>query len=406
MANINPQFNALKREYIFPIIEKKLFELRAKWPEATILNFGVGDIALPLAPTVAHAICKATQEMAKEESLRGYGPSEGYAFLREAIAKAEYASLGIGPDEIFISDGANSDTANILEIFHPKAEIAIADPTYPVYLDSSILSGKRKRILLLPCVKETNFLPRPPQERCELVYLCSPNNPTGTAMHRQELQAWIDYARENEAVLLYDNAYAAFVRSPDVPKSIFEIEGAKEVAIEFKSFSKSAGFTGLRCAYTVLPKAVWGKNGKKRIPLHSLWMRRQSCKTNGVAYPIQRGAEAVFTPSGQQETRAQVESYLVTGQFLLRELKKLGFEVYGGEDSPYLWWKTPNAMPSWAFFDLLLEKCHLICIPGKGFGQHGEGFVRLSAFATADSAHTAIERIISVQSALRNECNR
>ena len=393
MAKINPHYQELKREYIFPVIEQKLADLKKRFPKATILNLGIGDIAQPLVPSIVKAICLATKEMGEESSLRGYGPSEGYDFLRKAIAKNEFAHLGIDASEIFISDGANSDTANIQELFDVDNTIAITDPTYPVYLDTNVMAGRGSKILFLPCTEKTGFLPVPPKKHCDLVYLCSPSNPTGVAFTRKELAAWIDYAKKEGAIILYDNAYVAFITSPNVPQSIFEIEGAKEVAVEFRSFSKSAGFTGLRCAYTILPKTVQANLGRKEVSLHSLWKRRQNTKSNGVAYPIQRGAEAVFTKQGQKETKAQVQSYLEQGTLLRKGLTSLGYKCYGGVDSPYIWWKTPQKFSSWEFFDLLLEKCHLISVPGRGFGPSGEGYVRLSCFTHSLIAKEALKRI-------------
>ena len=393
MAEINTHYEELKRAYVFPIIERKLEELKKKFSPLPVLNFGIGDVSLPLAPTIVSAICEAVQEMGRADSFRGYGPSVGYDFLKEKIAQYEYAHLGIEPDEIFISDGTNSDAANIQEIFNPKRAIAITDPTYPVYLDTNIMAGRSSKIVLLPCREETRFAPKPPSEPCDVVYLCSPNNPTGVAMNREELTEWVVWAKEHRAILLYDNAYAAFVTSPDVPVSIFEIPGAKEVAIEFRSFSKSAGFTGLRCAYTILPKTVLAHKDERAVSLHTLWEKRQSIKSNGVSYPIQRGAEAVFSEKGQRETKAQVLTYLAAAKILREGLTSMGYTCYGGADAPYIWWKTPNNLNSWAFFDLLLERCQLLSIPGSGFGMNGEGFVRLSAFTTSDKAEEAIRRI-------------
>jgi LL-diaminopimelate aminotransferase len=384
MAKLNSHYKKLRREYIFPIIEKKLEELHTK---ADIINLGIGDISLPLAPTIGAAIARAVGEMTTPKGKRGYGPSEGYLFLREAIVKNQYAHLGITADEIFISDGANTDTANIQELFSSSNRIGIADPTYPVYLDTNIMAGRSKKIILLPCTEKNRFCPVPPEEHCDIVYLCTPNNPTGVAMTFSELKAWVDYARRENAVLLIDNAYEAFTTSPDVPKTIFEVEGAKEVAIEFRSFSKTAGFTGLRCAYTVLPKAVHG--GK----IYPLWHRRQSTKSNGVAYPIQRGAEAVFSPQGQAETKEQINSYLTAAKILREGLLKLGYSCVGGTDAPYIWWKTPEGLSSWEFFDHLLKTYHILSIPGKGFGEHGEGYVRLSTFTTPEIATRTIEKL-------------
>lgn len=391
MAKFNPHFSRLKREYIFPVIEQKLAELKKAHPDAKVINFGIGDIALPLAPSIAAAIRDAVDEMTQEKGMKGYGPHNGYAFLREAIASHEFAHLGIGADEIFVSDGANSDTVNVLDLFSTTSVVGITDPTYPAYLDSTILSG-RKKIVSLPCLAKHNFAPQPPQEHCDLVYLCSPNNPTGVAMTKGQLQKWVDYALENKALLLIDNAYEAFITSPDVPRSIFEIPGAKECAIEFRSFSKSAGFTGLRCAYAILPKTVKAFFGKKMVSLHPYWDRRQATKFNGVAYPIQKGAEAVYSEAGKIETRSQVDAYLEQAKRLREGLAKLGFTCFGGVDSPYIWWKTPEGKSSWEFFDDLLNKCHLISIPGRGFGPHGEGYVRLSAFTTPDKTNLALQR--------------
>lgn len=393
MASVNRHFLESKREYIFPVIENELEGLKRRAPGASILNLGIGDIALPLAPTIVQAICDATLEMGRADSLRGYGPSVGYPFLREIIAREEYASLGIGADEIFISDGTNSDTVNILDLFAGKNCIGVTDPTYPVYLDSSVMGGWGKRLLFLPCLEEHGFAPEPPKEKCDLIFLCSPNNPTGIALTCSELKCWVEYARKNEAILLYDNAYVAFITSPSVPKSIFEIEGAREVAIEFRSFSKTAGFTGLRCAYSVLPKTVCALLGKKKIPLHPLWVKRQNTKSNGVAYPIQKGAEAVYSPQGKEETQKQIAAYLASAKQLRTGLTKMGYFAWGGVDSPYIWWKTPRGIGSWDFFRTLLDKCHLISIPGRGFGLSGEGYVRLSAFTTQEKAEEALQRI-------------
>jgi len=391
MVKLNPHFKSLKREYIFPIIEQKLAELKKENPDIKILNFGIGDIALPLAPSIAKAIVNGVEEMTTEQGMRGYGPHNGYLFLREAIVKNEFSHLNLTPEEIFISDGANSDTVNILDLFSLSSVVGVTDPTYPAYLDSTIIS-RRKKMVLFPCLPENRFAPLPPNEHCDLIYLCSPNNPTGMAMTRGELQRWVDYALKERALLLFDNAYEAFITSSEVPRSIFELPGAKECAIEFRSFSKSAGFTGLRCAYAILPKSVKAQLGRKFLSLHPYWDRRQATKFNGVAYPIQRGAEAVYTKEGREETRAQVALYLEQARRLNKGLKKFGFTCYGGIDSPYIWWKTPDGQSSWEFFDILLKKCHLVSIPGRGFGSYGEGYVRLSAFTTQDKTTLALER--------------
>jgi len=388
MAKLNRFFAELKREYIFPIIEFKLEALKKSHPHASIVNLGVGDIALPLAPSIGAEIRRAVSEMETSQGIRGYGPTEGYTFLREAIAQHQYASTGIEAGEIFISDGANPDTANFLELFDQECRIGLTDPTYPVYLDANILAGRGSRIELLPCLEENGFAPLFPKTRCDYIYLCTPNNPTGVALNRQQLEAWVEYAHANETVLLIDNAYEAFVTSPDIPKTVYEIAGAKEVAIEFRSFSKTAGFTGLRCAYTIVPKATGA--------LHSLWAKRQAIKTNGVSYPIQRGAAAVFSPQGKKETQGQIANYLAQANLLKRGLSRLGHTCFGGIDSPYVWWKTPRGMKSWEFFDQLLRDLHLISIPGSGFGAHGEGFVRLSAFTTPQKTELALSKICAL----------
>ncbi len=391
---LNPQFDELKREYIFPIIEEKLKALQQSSP-VTPLNLGIGDIARPLAPVVAEAICAATQEMTKPEGLRGYGPHQGYLFLREGIISEELQGLGITADEIFVSDGINSDAVGVQDLFDTSCVIGILDPTYPAYLDATILSGK-KNIQLIPCTLENGFRPQPPPAHCDLIYLCSPSNPTGVALTRDDLGAWVAYAKKEKAILLFDHAYAGFVTSEDVPKSIFEIPGAKDCAIEFRSFSKTAGFTGLRCAYAVIPKTVLGSLNGTMTSLHSLWNRRQAAKFNGVAFPIQKGALAVYSPQGQKETRAQIESYLQEASKLKKGLQALGHTCFGGVDSPYIWWKTPKGMSSWEFFDHLLQMCHLICIPGSGFGKSGEGYVRLSSFILPETTNLALTRLQKV----------
>jgi LL-diaminopimelate aminotransferase len=383
MVQINPHFKKLKREYVFPIIEQKLAQLKNNSPNVQIVNLGVGDVALPLVPSVAKAICDATQEMTR--SVRGYGPGEGYLFLRKAICDIAYPKGLIEPDEVFISEGAGCDSTNIQELFGARAKIGIPDPTYPSYLDSAIIGGRSSKITFLPCTEATGFLPVPPEEHLDVIYLCNPSNPTGVAMNRQQLKAWVDYARQEKAVLIVDNAYEAFVTSPDIPRSIYEIEGAKEVAIELRSFSKSAGFTGLRCAYAVVPKG----------PLNPLWMKRQNIKFNGVSYIVQRGAEASLSPQGLLETKTQIQHYLSQGKILLDGLRKLGFSAFGGTDAPYIWWKVPSGQTSWDYFDTILKKCHLIAIPGRGFGAGGEGYIRLSTFTS--QADLALERLCALK---------
>ncbi|MGL4540416.1 MAG: LL-diaminopimelate aminotransferase [Candidatus Rhabdochlamydia sp.] len=392
MAAINSCFQRLKRTYIFSLIEEKIAMLHTKTTSDQLINLSIGDVALPLIPTAAEAMSQAILEMGTPLGLKGYGPSNGYLFLREAIKNAHFAHLPITPDEIFISDGINTDITNILDLFSLSCSVGIPDPTYPAYLDATILSGRTK-ITILPCLETNQFHPQLPFEPCDLIYLCSPNNPTGVAMNRKQLTTWVDYALKHKAILFFDHAYEAFISSVDVPHSIFEIPGAKECAIEFRSFSKSAGFTGLRCSYTILPKTLKARYEDQEMCLHTLWDRRQAAKSNGVAYPIQKGALATLHPEGQREVQAQVNSYLVQAKSLKQGLMQLGLACFGGIDSPYIWVKTPQGKTSWEFFDELLIKCHLICIPGVGFGKYGEGFVRFSAFTTPDKIDLALKRI-------------
>jgi LL-diaminopimelate aminotransferase len=392
MIKGNSHFQRLKRPYIFPIIDGKLAELKETHPEAKILNMGTGDIALPLAPSISKAIEEASQEMTRPDGLHGYGPSEGYLFLREAIAQNAYPNLNISPEEICVSDGINTDIVNILDLFHTSCSIAIPNPAYPAYLDSNLLLG-RKKIISMPCNEESGFVPSPPKEHCDILYLTSPHNPTGVAMTYNRLKEFVDYAIERKAIILFDGAYEAFVTSKDVPKSIYEIPGAKSVAIEFRSFSKSAGFTGLRCSYLTLPKEVSARFGKKEIQFLPLWKKRQSIKFNGVSYPIQKGAAASLVSIGKEETNAQVEIYLSSAKKLKEALLKANQTCFGGVDAPYIWWKTQNNMSSWDFFDYLLTTCGLITIPGCGFGDQGEGYVRLSTFSSKEKTEQAIQRI-------------
>ncbi|MBM3199086.1 MAG: LL-diaminopimelate aminotransferase, partial [Chlamydiae bacterium] len=350
----NPCFQELKREYVFPIVEKKLETLRTEQNKVDVLNLGVGDIALPLAPSIAQAISEASFEMSLSSTLRGYGPSQGYAFLREAIHAHAYASFSLSPDEVFISDGINTDIVNILDLFDPSCSIALPNPAYPAYLDACILGGRKENITFMPCTEETGFVPQCPTIPCHLIYLCSPHNPTGVAMTRERLAEFVSYAQQHQALLLYDNAYEAFITSKQkIPQSIYEIPGAEEVALEFRSFSKSCGFTGLRCSYLVLPKTVKVLLGNQKESLHPLWLKRQSIKFNGVSYPIQKGALACLSPRGLLETQRQVASYLEQTRRLKEGLQAHGQTCFGGLDAPYIWWKTPSSMSSWDFFDLL-----------------------------------------------------
>jgi len=391
MASVNPHYKKLKMSYLFQEIEKRSLLARAKNPD--LLNFGIGDVTLPLAKPIVDAMCKAVQELGEKNTHRGYGPGGGYSFLREKIAKHDFSDQ-ISPDEIFISNSAKSDSANIQELFHPDNIVALADPTYPVYIDSTVLAGRSRTanedgtyegVTYLSCTEENDFVPPLPSDIVDVIYLCSPNNPTGVALTRDALEKWVEYAQKNKAIILFDAAYEAFISS-DAPHSIYEIKGAKEVAIEFRSFSKKAGFTSLGCAYTVVPKDL-------HIPLHSLWKRRVSTKFNGVPYPIQRGAEAVYSSEGREALKNQIAQYRKQTKLLRDGLQNLGYTLFGGIDAPYIWCKTPNEMKSWEFFDYLLENAGIICTPGSGFGPSGEGFVRFSAFASESAIIQALKRL-------------
>jgi LL-diaminopimelate aminotransferase len=388
MAKINPYYAELKTPYIFPLIEEKLAQIEREGLKEKVINLSIGDIALPLADVIADAICQAAREMTSEEGKRGYPPSEGYSFLRKAIWQNEYSHHAVTEEEIFISDGANSDTSNIQELFSVDAKIVIIEPTYPVYLSTNIMAGRKEHILLISSTEANDFVPLPPNEPCDLIFLCSPNNPTGVAMNRGQLQAWVNYALEHQAIIVFDHTYCSFIRSQNVPYSIYEIPGAERVAIECKSFSKSAGFTGLRCAYAVVPKELPHN-------LHAMWRRRQSTKSNGVAYPIQRGAEAIYTEKGKLQTEAQVAIYLESARILREALEQAGQTFVGGLDAPYIWWKVAAGRTSWQFFDHLLQHSQILGIPGVSFGSSGEGYLRLSTFTTPEKACEAAKRIES-----------
>lgn len=388
MANINANLLKISRKYIFPVIEEKMRSLKEKEGDVSILNMGVGDICLPLSPAVAEALKEAAEEM--KHLPYGYGPAEGYLFLREKIA-ADYGNCSIAADEIFITDGINSSLTQMEELFSLEERIAIFDPSYPAYFDSNVMAG-RGQISLLPCTEQNGFIPKPPKEHFDIIYLCSPSNPTGVAMTRSELEAYVAYAKEHDAVILFDGAYEAFVASKDVPKSIYEIEGAKEVALEFRSFSKGAGFTGLRLGYVVVPKAISLKFGNEKVSLHKYWKMRQNTKTNGVSFPIQRAALASLSGQGLRETREQVKHYKTQAKQIGDALKSKGFEIYGGIDSPFIWWKVPFGT-SWEFFDYLLHTLKIVAIPGVGFGNSGEGYIRLSSFITSATTKEAISRL-------------
>lgn len=401
MLKVNENFVKLPASYLFVDIAKKVNEFSGQHPETEIIRLGIGDVTRPLPKAVVKAMQAAAEEMGKAETFRGYGPEAGYEFLRTAIAENDFIKRGvqIDIDEIFVSDGAKSDTGSIGDIFGADNVVAVCDPVYPVYVDTNVMAGRAgeysegkgwSKIVYMPCRKENGFLPELPKERADMIYLCFPNNPSGVGISREELKKWVDYALANQSVILYDAAYEAFITEEDMPHSIYEIEGAKKCAIEFRSFSKTAGFTGTRCAYTILPKElVFGG-----VSLNKLWDRRQSTKMNGVSYVVQRGAEAVFSEEGRREVRENIAYYLNNAKIIVDGLKKAGFEVYGGVNSPYVWLKTPDGLTSWEFFDLLLEKTGVVGTPGSGFGVGGEGYFRLTSFNTKENTEKALERII------------
>lgn len=406
MINVNENFLNLQKNYLFVTVVKKTEEYVKKHPEAKIIKLGVGDVTRPIPKPILDAMNKATAELGVKETFKGYGPEIGYDFLKEKIKEFDYKRLGIDIDisEIFISDGINSDCGNIVDLFSEDNKVAIADPVYPVYLDTNVMSGrsgkyneetkKYENIVYLPVTAENNFIPELPKEAVDMIYLCYPNNPTGTVLTRAELKKWVDYARENKAIILFDAAYEVFVSDEDVPHSIYEIEGAKEVAIEFKSYSKTAGFTGIRCAYAVVPKEVkaYTKNGEA-VELNRLWDRRQCTKFNGASYISQRAAEATYTEEGKKQILENINYYRENAKIIKSGLEEAGYTVYGGVNSPYIWLKVPNGLTSWEFFDKLLNEINVVGTPGVGFGPSGEGYFRLTAFGTRENTIEAIQRI-------------
>lgn len=400
MEKINPYFFHVTHESIFPVIEKKIAAVKRSFSEKEFLNLSIGDIIFPLASSVQQALMASVKRLSMEPI--GYGPTTGYDFLKETILSTEYSAFEFSNEELFISDGIISDAIGLSELFAHDARVGIPNPTYPAYLDGNVIAGRSgplsssndyPNIIYLPCTEETGYLPKPPSEPCHFIYLCSPNNPTGVALNRSELTTWVAYAREQGSILLLDAAYCSFISSVDVPKSIYEIPGAKDVAIEMRSFSKSAGFTGLRCSYTVIPKEIQYVHNGHRNSLYKLWTMRQNIKSNGVSWLVQTAARAALLPEGLLETSAQVQIYQTSSKFLVENLRNLGFTVVGGMDSPYIWWKVPNGISSWEFFDLLLERCQIIGIPGVGFGKYGEGYLRLSGFIDPMTAAKALEMI-------------
>ena len=395
MALVNGNYCNLKETYLFADIARKVNAFVAANPERKLIRLGIGDVTKPLAPCVIEAMEKAVQEMGVQATFRGYGPEQGYGFLHEALIKY-YASFGVelASDEIFVSDGAKSDCGNITDIFDNSNTILIPDPVYPVYLDTNIMCGRN--VIYMQGTPENNFLPMPNDDvKADIIYLCSPNNPTGSAYNKEQLEAWVAYARKNNAVILYDAAYEAFITDPAIPRSIFTIEGAKECAIELCSLSKTAGFTGTRCGYTIVPHGLVRKTAdSKDMELNAMWLRRQTTKFNGVPYIIQRGAEAVFTEEGIKQCRENIAFYQENARIMMAGFDKLGIKYFGGVHSPYLWVQCPNGMSSWEFFDFLLEKLAVVGTPGVGFGSMGEGYLRLTAFGSRENTIEAMERIV------------
>ena len=401
MTKVNQNFLKLPGSYLFSEIARRLAAYTAEHPEAKMIRLGIGDVTRPLAPAVIEAMHKAVDEMGTFEGFHGYGPEQGYDFLREAIAKTDYAARGVDikPNEIFVSDGAKSDCGNIGDIFGADNVVAVCDPVYPVYVDTNAMAGragdfqeelgKWSKLVYMPCVEENGFTPQIPQEKVDMIYLCFPNNPTGTVATKEQLKAWVDYANENKAVILYDSAYEAFITQDDVSHTIYEIEGARTCAIEFRSFSKTAGFTGNRCSYTVVPMEL-ERDGAK---LNALWNRRQCTKFNGVPYVIQRGAAAVYTEEGQRQIKETIAYYQENARVIREGLTEAGLTCFGGVNAPYIWLKTPDGMGSWEFFDKLLKEANVVTTPGAGFGPSGEGYIRLTAFGDADATKEAVARI-------------
>lgn len=392
MIEANPHYFDLSANYLFQDIAKKIKAFKEKTPDADVISLGIGDVTQPIPAACVEAMHKAVDEMGDAATMRGYGPEQGYEFLRRAIAENDYAGLGIDIDEIFVSDGAKCDVGNVQELFSQNARAAIPDPVYPVYRDTNIMAGRE--IEYLPCVRETGFSPALPRGAADLVYLCSPNNPTGSVLTKADLEKWVKYAKENGAVIIFDSAYKEYIATPDIPHSIYEIDGAKDVAIELRSFSKTAGFTGVRCAYMVVPKSLKAKGPKgEPVAVNPMWSRRHSTKFNGVAYIVQRAAEAVFSDAGKKQVRETVGYYMENARLIRETLAAKGFAVYGGVDAPYIWLATPDGMTSVDLFEKFLNEAQLVCTPGSGFGKFGEGYVRLTSFGTRENTLRALDRI-------------
>lgn len=406
MIKINENFLELQESYLFATIAKKVAEYSKENPDKKIIKLGIGDVTRPIPDAVLEAMHKAVDEQAHTETFRGYGPEQGYDFLREKIKEYDYKTRGVDIDisEIFVSDGAKCDCGNIVDIFAKDNKVAITDPVYPVYLDTNVMagrsgkydkeSGKYKNIVYIPATSENNFVPQLPKEKVDMIYLCYPNNPTGTTLTKAQLAEWVKYAKENKAIILFDAAYEAFISDEDVPHTIYEIEGAKEVAIEFRSYSKTAGFTGIRCAYIIIPKELKGyTESGEEVELNKLWNRRHCTKFNGVSYVTQRAAEAIYTDEGKRQVRENINYYKENAKIIKQGLEEAGYTVYGGTNSPYVWLKLADGMKSWDFFDKLLSEANVVGTPGVGFGPSGEGYFRLTGFGTKENTKEAIERI-------------
>jgi LL-diaminopimelate aminotransferase len=405
VTRVNDHYLKLKSSYLFAEIARRLKAFQVAHPEATLIRLGIGDVTQPLAPAVVKALHDAVDDMARAETFKGYGPDTGYDFLLEKIAAHDYASRGvkIGLDEIFVSDGAKQDSGNIQEIFAPDTVVALTDPVYPVYLDSNVMAGRTgpaddtgryAGVVYLKCTADTGFAAPLPERRADLIYLCYPNNPTGAVLTRDGLRRWVEYARTHESVILFDAAYESYIRDPEIPHSIYEVDGAREVAIEFRSYSKTAGFTGLRCAYTVVPKELMGTDAAGQpVSLNALWLRRQSTKYNAAPYIVQKAAAATYTDEGQKQVRAQVDYYMENARIIREGLTAAGLTCFGGQNAPYVWLKTPAGTTSWEFFDKLLNEANVVGTPGAGFGPAGEGYFRLTGFGRRDQTEEAITRI-------------
>lgn len=404
MTKINDNFLKLQKSYLFVTIAKKVAAFKEANPDAKVIRLGIGDVTRPLAPAVINAMHHAVDELANADTFRGYGPEHGYDFLQDAIIANDFKPRGISleREEVFVNDGAKSDTGNIGDILGLKNSIGVTDPIYPVYIDSNVMNGRAgefinglwNNITYMPCTAENNFVAQIPDKKIDIIYLCYPNNPTGTVITREQLQKWVEYALRNKSLIMYDAAYEAYIQDPDIPHSIYEIEGAKKCAIEFHSYSKTAGFTGVRCGYTIVPKELTAFNAEgDEIALNPLWERRQSTKFNGASYITQRGAEAIYSPEGKKQVKETIDYYMTNARIMRESLLQTGLTIFGGENAPYIWVKTPKEFGSWEMFDHLLNNLHLVCTPGVGFGPSGEGYVRLTTFGNREDCIEAMERL-------------